>query len=380
MMEVYLDNAATSHPKPEGVYQAVEETLRNVRGSPGRGGHKGAIEADRILFETREKLASLFHIPDSKNIVFTANATEALNLALKGFLRPGDHVILSSMEHNSVLRPLKSLESIGVSRTVVTCAPDGSLDLKALQEALRPNTRLIALTHASNVVGTFMPIQAVGDWARRQGIVLLVDAAQTAGSLPLNVEDYGIDLLAAPGHKGLLGPPGTGFLYLRDGIDLRPLLEGGTGSQSDREEQPLYLPDRYQSGTMNTPGIAGLGAAIDFLLREGLEKVREHERRLTELALEGLKKIPKLVVYGPRDSQRQTAVISFCMEGRDPTEIGSLLDQVYEIRTRFGLHCAPLAHRTIGTFPEGTIRASFGYFNTEADVHYLIHALQQILC
>ena len=378
-MEVYLDNAATSHPKPEAVYQAIERTLRNIGGNPGRGGHKGAIEADRIVFETREKLAALFHIPDSKNIIFTANTTEALNLALKGFLKPGDHVISSSMEHNSVLRPLKALERIGITRTIVPCMPDGSLELEVLKRARRSNTRLIALVHASNVVGTLMPIREVGKWAQQEGIIFLTDAAQTAGSLPLNVEDCGIDLLAAPGHKGLLGPQGTGFLYLREGIDLQPLLDGGTGSRSHQEEQPSYLPDRYQSGTPNTPGIAGLGAAVEFLLQEGLEKIRKHEQRLTELALKELREIPELVVYGPLNPSRQIAVISFRLKGRDPAEVGTLLDQVYEIRTRVGLHCAPFAHRTIGTFPEGTIRVGFGYFNTDAEIRYLIRALKGIL-
>lgn len=374
-MEVYLDNAATSHPKPEAVYQAIERTLRTVGGSPGRGGHRGAMQAERIVFQAREDLAALFGLPDSKNVIFTANATEALNLALKGLLRPGDHVLTSSMEHNSVLRPLKSLEGKGVEVTLVRCQRDGSLDLTALEAARRPDTRLLALTHASNVVGTLLPIGEAGRWAREHGVLFLVDASQTAGSIPLDVEECRIDLLAAPGHKGLLGPQGTGFLYLRDGIDLQPLTEGGTGSYSSQEEQPVHLPDRYQSGTLNTPGIAGLGAAVRFLLQEGVEKVMAHKQQLMALALRGLKQIPGITLYGPNDPSRQAAVISLRLEGRDLAEVATLLDQVYEIRTRVGLHCAPAAHRTLGTFPQGTLRISFGYFNTEAEVNYLLWAL-----
>ncbi|MBI2877471.1 MAG: aminotransferase class V-fold PLP-dependent enzyme [Candidatus Tectomicrobia bacterium] len=377
-MEVYLDNAATSHPKPEVVYQAVEQTLRGIGGSPGRGGHTGALQAERVVFQAREELATLFGLPDSKNVIFTANATEALNLALKGLLRPGDHVLTSSMEHNSVLRPLKSLERKGVELTILPCQPDGSLDLSVLEAARRPNTRLLALIHASNVVGTLLPIRQAGTWARKQGILFLVDASQTAGALPLNVEADQIDLLAAPGHKGLMGPQGTGFLYLRDGLDLQPLTEGGTGSHSSLEEQPRHLPDRYQSGTLNTPGIAGLGAAVRFLLQEGLDRIRAHKQHLTALALRGLAQIPGIILYGPQDPTRQAAVISLRLAGRDPAEVATLLDQDHGIRTRVGLHCAPLAHRTLGTFPEGTLRLSFGYFTTEAEVNYCLQALAAI--
>jgi cysteine desulfurase family protein len=384
-MGIYFDNAATSFPKPASVYQAVDHTLRNIGGSPGRGSHKKALEASRILFNTREKLAQLLNITDSSQIVFTLNATEALNLALKGLLKEGDHVVTTSMEHNSVLRPLKVLEqNKGILKTIVPCSAEGLLDLADLRKALRPNTRLVVVTHASNVLGTLMPIAEIRSIIERflaqsnKDIFLVLDAAQTVGSIPINVQELGVDLLAASGHKGLLGPQGTGFLYIRKGVNLEPLIEGGTGSFSHQEEQPQELPDRYESGTQNTPGLAGLGAAVDFLLREGGEKVWQHKKRLTELALEGLQEIPGIQLYGPRDPEKQVAVISFNLSGFDPTRLSMLLDEEFDIQTRAGLHCAPLAHQTIGSFPQGTVRISFGYFNKSPEITYLIKALKKL--
>lgn len=378
-MGIYLDNAATSFPKPESVYQAIEHTLRYIGGSPGRGSHKKALEASRLVFNTREKMAQLLNVPDSSRIIFTLNATEALNLALKGLLKARDHVITSSLEHNSVLRPLRALEQKRwITKTIIPCTTGGFINMEALEKAFQPNTRLVILTHASNVIGTIMPIQEISHLAHKRGVLLVLDAAQTVGSMPIDARELGVDLLAASGHKGLLGPQGTGFLYIKEGLVLEPLLEGGTGSYSDHEEQPLELPDRFESGTHNTPGIAGLGAAVEFLLKEGLSKVWQHKKMLTSLALEALQEVPGTQIYGPKEPEKQTAVISFNLAGRDPTSIGRVLDEEFDIQTRTGLHCAPLAHRTIGSFPLGTVRISFGYFNTPAEIEYFVSALMKL--
>ncbi|MGB9887351.1 MAG: aminotransferase class V-fold PLP-dependent enzyme [Moorellales bacterium] len=376
---VYLDNAATSYPKPETVYRAVDWCLREVGANAGRGGYRRALEADEIVYRARSALARLFNVRDASRIVFTANATEALNLAIKGLVGPGDHVVTSSLEHNAVWRCLKTLErDRGVKLTVVRCAPDGTLDPKAVEEALRPGTRLIALTHASNVTGTILPVAAVGEIARRHGVPLLVDAAQTAGVLPLDVERDGIDLLAFTGHKGLLGPFGTGGLYIREGFEPRPLKEGGTGSQSRLPYQPDLLPDRYEAGTLNVCGLAGLAAGVEFILDRGVEKIREKEKALTACALEILAGTEGVEVYGPRDAERQVGVISFNLAGVDGAEVAYVLDEVYGIMVRVGLHCAPLAHETIGTLERGTVRISLGYFNTFEELDYLGEALRAI--
>jgi cysteine desulfurase/selenocysteine lyase len=284
---IYLDNAATSWPKPEAVYQAMDSLMRNTGASPGRSGHLMSLTAAHIVHETREALCEFFGIADPSHLVFTANATEALNLAIKGLLRPGDHAVTSSMEHNSVMRPLRALEKTGVELTVAPCASDGSLDPGEIGRAIRPNTRLIVLTHASNVVGTVLPVAAVGRIARSHGVPLLVDAAQSAGCYPIDVETMNIDLLAFSGHKSLFGPQGTGGLYIRPGLEsrLEPLKYGGTGSFSEHENQPDFLPDKYESGTPNTVGLAGLGAGVRFVMREGLGNIRKKEERLTGLLL-----------------------------------------------------------------------------------------------
>lgn len=378
-MGIYLDNAATSFPKPPAVYEAVLETMRRVGASAGRGTYRLALEADRIVFEARSSLARLFNVRDPSRLVFTANATEALNLALKGFLRPGDHVVTSSVEHNAVWRPLKALErSRGIEITVVPCDRDGSLSPERVEAALRPDTRLVVLTHASNVVGTILPVAEVGQITRRRGIALLVDTAQTAGILPIDVEAMGVDLLAFTGHKGLFGPMGTGGLYVREGIELEPLKEGGTGGQSILEEQPDYLPDRYEAGTLNVPGLAGLRAGVEFILSEGIEKVREKEARLVAYALKRLNEVEGIKIYGPQDPERQVGVISFNLGELGPEQVAFFLDSVYDIQVRSGLHCAPQAHRTIGTLERGTVRVGLGYFNREEDLDALAEALRAI--
>lgn len=375
---IYFDNAATTFPKPEEVYRKVDHILRNVGANPGRSGHRMALDANRIILDARDSIARLFNIEDSSRIVFTSNTTEALNIGIKGFLHSGDHVITSSMEHNSVTRPIKALEKTGVACTKVKCSAEGLLDPDDVKRAIMPNTRLISITHASNVTGTINPVREIGEIARESGIRLLVDAAQTAGMLPIDVEKDNIDMLACPGHKGLFGLQGTGFLYMAPDVRLEPVKEGGTGGNSEMDTMPDTLPERFEAGTMNTPGIGGLGEGVEFILREGIEKIRRHEILLTERLIKGLQDIGRVVVYGPRDAVRQMSVISFNIKGKDPSDVGFVLDSSFGIMARVGLHCAPDAHRTIGTFPQGTIRISPGYFSTVEEVDIAIDAVKKV--
>ncbi len=378
MANNYMDNAATSYPKPESVYQAVDHFNRNMGGNPGRGSNQCTIKAGSILLETRESLARLFNIQDSLNIAFTGNVTEALNIGLKGLLKPGDHVITSSMEHNAVARPLFSLRQQGIEWTQVTCSQDGSLDPDDLRRAIKKNTRMICMLHASNLTGTIMPIQAIGAIAKEAGLIFMVDSAQTAGVLSINVVTDNIDILAFTGHKGLLGPQGTGGIYVNTSLQIKALKEGGTGSLSEYLEQPDFMPDLLESGTLNTPGIAGLGAGVQFVFEQGLDKIRAHEQHLTKLLIDGLKQIPGLTLYGPADARRQTAVLAFNLEKLDCGELSSLLDYEFGITTRSGLHCAPLAHQTIGTFESGACRLSPGYFTDQEDILNVIAAINQL--
>ncbi|MCE5259605.1 MAG: aminotransferase class V-fold PLP-dependent enzyme [Chloroflexi bacterium] len=378
---IYLDHAATSWPKPPAVLRAIEQYLNDYGGNPGRSGHRISIEAGRVVYEAREALAQLFNVPDPLRIVFTANATEALNLALYGLLKPGDRVVTSGIEHNAMMRPLRDLARRGVELQIVPCNAEGLLDLAALAEALRVKTRLVALNHASNVVGTISPIAQAAKLAHQAGAPLLLDTAQSAGCLPIDMPALGVDLLAFTGHKALCGPPGTGGLVLGTSFDaqeLEPIMRGGTGSRSEYEEQPEMLPDKYESGTVNGMGIAGLGAAVRWLLEQGIDNVRAHEVRLTREMLGGLAQIPRLHVYGPRDAEKQTATISVSIQGLYVSDIGFQLDADYAILCRVGLHCAPAAHRTIGTFPEGTVRLALGWSNTLEQVHLVVDALQRI--
>jgi len=377
-MSVYLDHAATSFPKPEVVCRKINEVIRRIGANPGRSGHKLALKANRIVLQTRERIAELFAIPETEGIVFTCNATEALNLGLKGLLSAGDHAITSSVEHNSVIRPLKRLEKEGVRFSQVPCSRQGHLNMRLLKKSPEPKTKLIILTHASNVTGALFPVEEVGAFARARGILFMVDAAQTAGLVPIDVQKMKIDLLACAGHKSLYGPQGTGFLYIRKGIDLRPLKEGGTGSESDTEEQPSTLPQRYESGTLNTPGIAGLGAGISFILEKGIENIWKKEKRLTRLLLQGLKRIKGVHVYGPAEAEERVPLLAFNLGSMNPAEVGFILDEYYDILVRVGLHCAPQAHRTMGTFPDGTVRASWGFFNKVEDLDLLLKALRDI--
>jgi len=379
---IYLDNAATSHPKPEIVIQAMEAFMRNVGGNPGRSGHRLSIEAGRIIFETREKIAALFGISDSSRVIFGQNATEAINLGLKGLLRRGDHVITSSMEHNSVMRPLRALEREGIDLTVVPCSREGFLDPAEIQKAIRKNSRMVVLNHGSNVVGTLLPLEPVGKICRNHGILFMVDAAQTAGVIPIDMEKEKIDLLALTGHKALFGPQGTGGLVLGERVNeknLEPLKRGGTGSRSELEEQPDFLPDRCESGTPNAVGLTGLRAGLDFILGVGIERIRDHEKRLTTRLIQGLQEIPGAIVYGSGDAEKQCATVSFNLKNWMPSDLSFRLDEEFGILTRVGLHCAPSAHKTIGTFPEGTVRVSMSYLNTGEEIEQALQAIKTLV-
>ncbi|MHB9033007.1 MAG: aminotransferase class V-fold PLP-dependent enzyme [Anaerolineae bacterium] len=378
---IYLDHAATSWPKPPEVLATVSDFLTTAGGNPGRSGHRLSIDAARIVYDTREVLACLFNVPDPLRIIFTANATEAINLALYGLLKPGDRVVTSGIEHNAVMRPLRDLETRGVALQIVPCDQTGLLDLHLLNLALQTKTRLVVLNHASNVVGTISPAAQAAQLAHQAGALFLLDAAQSAGCLPIDISDLGADLLAFTGHKALCGPPGTGGLVLGQNFDpaqLQPLVRGGTGSRSEYEEQPLMLPDKFESGTPNALGIAGLGAGVRWILRQGIDSIRSHEVVLTQALLDGLNTIPRLHIYGPRDAHRQTATVSITIEGMVVSDVGLQLDENYDVMCRVGLHCAPAAHRTIGTFPQGTVRLALGWSNTIDEIKQVIEALQRI--
>ena len=375
---IYLDNAATTYPKPECVYEAIMDCMKNYCANPGRAGHKLAMKAAREIYDTRENIAKLFNVDNPMNIVFTNNATDSLNLAIKGLVKSGDHIITTSMEHNSVIRPIKALEKNNVENTVVQCDKDGFLNIEDLKSAIKPNTKLIVTTHASNVCGTLIDIKSVGEVAKENNILYLVDASQTAGVYDIDTKKINVDMIAAPGHKCLLGPQGTGILYIREGLELNILKEGGTGSKSEDLFQPNLLPDKYESGTHNTPGIVGLNQGVKFIFEEGIDNIRKHEEDLCEYMLSRLEEVPNIVIYGPKDSKKRAAVISINIGNMDSGEITFLLDSEYDIATRSGIHCAPLAHKTLGTLEQGAVRFSLGYFNTKKDIDIAIEVLKQI--
>jgi len=376
---IYLDNAATSWPKPETVYRTMDDFLRNKGGNPGHGSHSLSVAAKEAIEETRLLVARFINADEKQRIIFTLNCTDALNLGLKGFLKPGDHVITSCIGHNSLVRPLRKLEQQGVRVTRLPPSPDtGVVSASDVEAAIDKRTRLVAMTHASNVTGIMQPVAEYGAIARQHGVVFMVDAAQTAGKYPLDVEADKIDLLAFSGHKGMLGPPGTGVLYVGHRVELDSLREGGTGSYSEEEEQPSALPDRYETGTLNSVGISGLGAGLKYILSEGLEKIRAHGQFLTGRLIEGLLQIPGATLYAAKDGSRQSAVVSFNLRGYTSGEVGAVLDQAFDIKVRTGLQCAPAAHKVLGTYPRGTVRLSPGYFNTEEEIEFTLEALKRI--
>ena len=375
---IYLDNAATTFPKPEAVYNAMMDCMKNYCANPGRAGHKLAMKAAREIYDTRENIAKLFNIDNPMNIVFTNNATDSLNLAIKGVVNKGDHIITTSMEHNSVIRPIKALEKVGVENTIVQCDEQGFLNIDDLEKAIKHNTKLIVTTHASNVCGTLIDIKSISEIANKHNILYLIDASQTVGVYDIDLKDIKADMLAAPGHKGLLGPQGTGILYIREGLNIDILKEGGTGSRSEDLFQPDLLPDKYESGTHNTPGIVGLNEGVKFIFKEGIDKIKEHEEELCKYMLERLEEVPNIKIYGPKDANKRASVISINIGNMDSGEITFLLDSEYDIATRSGIHCAPLAHKTLGTLEQGAVRFSIGYFNTKEEIDKAITALKQI--
>ena len=440
--KIYLDNAATSFPKPEEVSRAVYDYMTKLGTNVNRGGYATAYDTESVVLECRELIGALFHAPDYKNVVFTRNITESLNVVLKGLLRSGDHVIVSSMEHNAVMRPIRQLEKKGVSFTRVQCESDGSLKPEKLLSCLRPETKAVVMTHASNVFGTMLPIEEVGNFCKENGLVFILDSAQTAGVFPIDMEKMHIDILCFTGHKGLLGPQGIGGFILRDELVLKiePLISGGTGSLSNVETVPEFMPDRFEAGTPNLPGIFGLHAALNWLRELGemslleekrrtenvvfedkenfhllssseenierieniftrgadnaelfttehcfsaaLEKISEHELQLTEEflnLLDPLEKEGKLKIIGKKDTEMRTGVVSIQTLTRELSDTAFQLDTRYGIMTRVGLHCAPSAHKTMGTYPTGTIRFSFGFANTDKEVKLAIDALKELL-
>lgn len=376
---IYLDNAATSFPKPPEVAAAISDFLLTSAGNPGRSGHSLALAAQAVVAAGRRSLARLVGVADPERVAFALNGTDAVNQALWGLLGPGDRVVSTSMEHNAVARPLHALAGLGVDVVQVACAPDGTLDPTDVERELRAApTRLLVMTHASNVCGALLPVAEVTRLAHQHGTLVLVDAAQTAGVIPLDVHQLGVDLLAAPGHKGLRGPTGTGLLYVAPEVRLRPLRQGGTGSASEQLAHPGEMPELLEAGTVNTVGIAGLAAAVEVLQRQGVDAVHARENTLTTRLLDGLFETPGVHIHGPSDPSQRVAVVSVSLDGWEPTDAAAALDASFDIAVRAGLHCAPLAHRTLGTYPAGTVRLSLGPLTTEDEIDRTLDAFREL--
>ncbi len=375
---IYLDNAATTWPKPTAVTEAMADFMAHSAGSPARGSHRLALAAGRAISGCRSEVATFLGAKDPSRLVFTLNTTDSLNLAIKGILKPGDHVVTSSIEHNSVTRPLHALGNrMGITTDYVPVSVDGYLDPEDFRRMTTPKTRLFVLSHASNVTGAVMPVAEVGRIARSLGIPLLVDGAQTVGLLPTNLDDWPVDLLAFPGHKSLLGPPGTGGLYVSSDIDLDTVREGGTGTQSELQDQPSRCPERHESGTPNTVGLAGLRAGVSYLRREGLDRVYQHEMKLAGRLAEGLKLLgPRVRLYLPRPELHGAPIVLFNIKDADPGQVSFALDRSYGVASRGGLHCAPSTHRVLGTISQGgAVRFSPGVFTTEEQVDGAVRAV-----
>lgn len=383
LRRIYFDNAATSFPKPTAVYEAMDYYARHIGASAGRGAYREALESGRIIDQTRGRIAELLNAPEPNSIIMTFNCTDGLSLGVKGtVIRPGSHVITTRMEHNSVLRPLNALQQqMGIDITYISADSAGLVDPEDIRRAIREQTCLIALVHGSNVCGSVQDIGAVGEIAHEFAVPYLVDAAQTVGHFPIDVQDFHIDMLAFPGHKGLLGPLGTGGIYIRPGFEgqLRPIREGGTGTKSEEAFQPEFMPDRFESGSHNAIGIAGLKAGVEYLLERGVDNIRAHEQRLCRAFLDNTADVPGLKVYGPTELEQRVGVFSVAIEGYEPTELASLLEERFGLLTRPGLHCAPFAHQAIGSFDAGgTTRFSTGAFNTLDDIDIATEALMQL--
>lgn len=375
---IYLDNAATTFPKPSTVYDKINEAMLNYGANPGRSGHDLALKASRGIYDTRELLAAFFNVDNPFNMIFTFNATESLNIAIKGVLKPGDHVITTSMEHNSVLRPIKHLERYGIENTIVWADNKGRIRAEQIEKAIKSNTKLIVTTHVSNLTGTILPIKEIAKVAENNGILYLLDAAQSAGVFSIDLKGINIDMMAFPGHKGLLGPQGTGGLYIREGLIIEELIQGGTGSASGSLIQPELMPDKFESGTPNAPGIIGLGEGIKYINTVGIDNIRIHEENLMDKLMEEISKINNIIMYGPLNTSEQGGVLSINFKEVDSSTTAYLLNEEFGICVRPGLHCAPLAHETLGTLNQGAVRLSVGPFNTEEDIDQVILALHKI--
>lgn len=381
-MNLYLDNAATSFPKPESVYNAMNDYMIKVGANPGRGVSNISFCGNKLVFNCRNEIASFFNFDNPQNVVFTSNITESLNVLIQGIATPGCHIITSAMDHNSTLRPLSYLKSIGmIELDIVPCTETGELLVDQFKKYIKPNTRAVFLSHASNIVGTIQPLEAIGKICKELNIFFVVDTAQTAGVLPIDFKSLNCNALAFTGHKSLLGPQGIGGFLIDDKMNsvCKPLIYGGTGSLSSDVIQPDFMPDKFESGTLNTPGIAGLLAGIKFINETGITNILEHESKLTKRFIDGCLNIPTIKVYGTKDVEKQTSTVSINSSLIDNSELGYLLDLEYGIATRTGLHCAPMAHKSIGTYPAGTLRFSFGYFNSTEDVDYALSSLDKII-
>lgn len=374
---IYLDNAATSFPKPSKVYEEVMNCMRNYCANPGRGSHTMAIRSAFKIMEARDLISEIFNIKNPLNIVFTSNATEALNIAIKGLLKSGDHVISTVIEHNSVLRPLNKMSKNGVEVTLISSDKAGFINPLDIKDEIKLNTKAIIINHASNVLGSIQDINSIGKIAKNYGIIFILDASQSAGCISIDVEKDNIDLLAFPGHKGLLGPQGTGALYVKEGIEIKSFKEGGTGSSSNSMDQPYELPDRFESGTLNTPGIAGLCEGLKFIKKIGIENIYKEEMQLMGQLIRELKKLDFIKIYGSTSLKNRLSVLSINIEGIDASIVGEELNDA-EIAVRTGYHCAALIHKVIGTEYRGTVRISPGCFNTSKDIDEFIKNIIKI--
>lgn len=381
MEKIYFDNGSTSFPKAPGVGDAIRDIIEHGAYNINRGGYEGAYEVADMVLTTREQLCRLFHFSESRNVVFTPSITYSLNYVIKGLLKPGDHVIVSSMEHNGMMRPLVQMAHQGVSFDAAQADRDGVLDPQKVEDLIRPNTRAVMMLHASNLCGTMLPIQQVGEICARHGLIFVVDTAQTAGVFPIDMEKMHIDALCFTGHKGLRGPQGVGGMLLRDELcsQMTPLISGGTGSRSDSEEVPDFMPDRFESGTMNLPGIAGLHRALTYLEEYGMENIARQELAICQRFIDGALTLPDTRVVGKLTTQDRAAIVSLDFQKVDNAEVSFLLDNQYGVMTRCGLHCAPRAHKSLGTFPQGTVRFSFSHHNTPEEVDTCIEGLRKIL-
>lgn len=376
---IYLDHAATSWPKPASVGQSMLDILNGPSANSGRGNHRMAMNAGRSILKTRTSLAQLLHVDNANDIVFTSNTTEALNLAIKGCLHEGDHVLATMVEHNSVRRPLEYLKRTqGIQVDYIPVSSQGEVNLRELKRHITPRTRLVVCAHSSNLLGSILPVEEISHIAHEAGALMLIDAAQTAGCFPLDAKRIGADMVAFPGHKSLLGPQGTGGLYISPDLDLEPLHHGGTGSQSEAVEMPTVRPDRYEAGTLNTVGIAGLGAGVNTVMEYGIENIYKHEWQLTQQLMQGLLEIKGLICLGPELGKPRTGLVAFTLEGSDAAEIAFHLDRQYQISVRAGYHCTPLGHMSAGTIGRGAVRASVGYSTTAQEIESLISAMKQI--